>query len=205
MPWSENNFVYPGPGAKSCLRRIFGDHSVTPKNCFHLIKWIRDLQDDHLDPIVMLSKDYPLFTLESVEQTLCEVDKFCRFKLENKYLKKRFVASRKPVTCFLPVGLKERFKRDEMDGHLAGIKDYQPKVVKLEGEDHEYVIDKVVAGPQGGKFLVRWEGWDVSWDTWTPKEELVRDDGEDGVVEDWLKIKEAIVTETERVRYLVIN
>lgn len=109
IDFDENDFVVPGPGARSGIAKCFPDLAgVTPEN---VIRWMVDTQQDQLAEYGLRFQDLfgrPL-TLIDCQNLFCETDKYARVKHPNvagfgsrTRIKQQFVPQGAPDAPFFP-------------------------------------------------------------------------------------------------------
>lgn len=84
-PYTENDYVNPGPGAKRGIQRLMTKDEVSPDKHKEIayekrIANLRDAAKEWFDPELWWDDKEP--TLRTVEHTLCEFDKYCRAREE---------------------------------------------------------------------------------------------------------------------------
>lgn len=109
IDFSENDFVVPGPGARSGITKCFSDlDGLTPED---VIQWMVDTQHQQFDEYGLVFED--LFgrslTLIDCQNLFCETDKYARVMHpevrglgDRTRIKQQFTAQGTPVAPFFP-------------------------------------------------------------------------------------------------------
>jgi hypothetical protein len=194
LSFHRNDFVIPGPGASSGLKKMFGKStmeagiSTDPHFEIEVIRWLTDTQQYHferlgLKPPGLGPKNLPM-DVADVEHTLCEVDKYARvahpsFKGKRTEMWRSFEPkSQLPAQPVLPKAWKHparRIPRVRADRALAVEKRYSVSQIKTHRE-----------GKCGKEYLVYWWGYPDSDATWEP-ENILRDDAQGALDDYWAR------------------
>ncbi|KAM6499548.1 hypothetical protein JOM56_005056 [Amanita muscaria] len=183
LNFHRNDFVVPGPGARSGLRKMFGksiDKVKSPVRRFEvdIIHWLVETQDQHFKRLGItfsgLGPQKLPMDVADVEHTLCEVDKYSRlahpqFKGKRTEMRRLYERSLSPYPerpC-LPKAW------SHPDRKIPRIKPGGPPVV-----EKRYTISKIGGkreGEDGIEYLVYWTGYVDKDATWEPEELLLED------------------------------
>lgn len=119
LNWSEDEWAQPGPGAHSCLQKIFGRDIGSAQTPAML--WLRDVQKEHWERIgytPRLPADGAAsgVTVVDIEHALCEVDKYSRkvfphIKSNKKHMRNIYPGASGnplPVTVHMPLSWANR-------------------------------------------------------------------------------------------------
>lgn len=111
LAFSEMDFVVPGPGAKSGLRKCFVD--LGDLNSSDTIRWITESQQENFSALGLTFRDLWGHQLQLIDcqNLLCEVDKYSRAahpefndagKQGRHRIKQRFQPKDIPLQCWFP-------------------------------------------------------------------------------------------------------
>ncbi|KAK2465539.1 hypothetical protein APHAL10511_002431 [Amanita phalloides] len=178
-----NDFVVPGPGAVSGLRKMFGrslDNATTSERGFDIkvIRWLAETQHQHFKRLGIkfsaLGPDKIAMSVADIEHTLCEVDKYSRlahpqFKGKRTEMRRMFEASSEsyPKRYYMPKAW------SHPDRKIPRVRPGGPPIV-----EKRYTIDKIDGrreGKDGVEYLVYWRGYPKEDATWEPEDLLIDD------------------------------
>lgn len=106
LNFSGKDFVVPGPGAESGLKKMFGPDVVeekmeeNPGFCVEVIRWMMETQSEHFERLGLKFEGLGLekrgMELADIEHAICEVDKYARMVhplIENgsTHIRRKFV------------------------------------------------------------------------------------------------------------------
>lgn len=187
-----NDFVVPGPGAVSGLRKMFGRSIDSRARGFAIdvIRWLAETQDQHFERLGIdfsgLGREKIPMGVADVEHTLCEVDKYSRlahpqFKGKRTVIRRTFEPS--PETQSEGYIIPKAWSHP--DRRIPRIRPGGPPVV-----EKRYTIARIGGqrkGKDGIEYLVYWHGYSDEEATWEP-EALLHDDAP-RAVQDYLDSK----------------
>lgn len=192
LNFHRNDFVVPGPGASSGLRKMFGKSidtgiGIDPHFEIEVIRWLTENQKYHferlgLKPPVLGPNNWPM-DVADVEHTLCELDKYARLahadiKGKRKEIRRSFEPKGQlPPDPVFPKAWKHparKTPRVRPDRKLVVEKRYAVSRIKTHRD-----------GKNGREYLVFWWGYPDSDATWEPEPTLMDDAA--GAVHDYWK------------------
>lgn len=162
LNWSEDEWAEPGPGAKSCLYKIF-EPAVLRTASTDAMLWLRDQQWAHWErigytPSLPMAGAPPGVTVVDIEHALCEVDKYSRKmfpkivsmsnKREIKKVYSGVLEEPRSVTAHIPLGWSARFdgsQRVTMMGRPpAGFKSLEGKnaIIEIMDSDDDVSVNR---------------------------------------------------------------
>lgn len=175
-----NDFVVPGPGAVSGLRKMFGSGvDASPRGfAIHIIRWLAKTQHQHFKRLGInfsgLGPDQIPMGVADIEHTLCEVDKYARmahpqFKGKRTEIRRTFEPS--------PETQSEQYIVPKAWSHpnrkIPRIRPGGPPVV-----EKRYTIARIGGereGEGGREYLIYWFGYSDKDASWEPEESLLDD------------------------------
>jgi hypothetical protein len=184
--FNENDFVVPGPGARSGLVRCFrgvtdAQLRSSPSLAFDLMSWMHENQDEHFQRLgfkIPMINGHHRMQLPDIEHALCEVDKLSRIlhpsvpgvgRKSSKLPPYRPRGGDDVIGVPNPIVLPAAWNHPDRLINRAGIHTGVefPK---------QYVVNSIIKERTRGmsvEYLVTW--WGYTDRTWEPRENLLED------------------------------